>query len=211
MQFGIMEADTFFSLNDPLMALGTVYGFLWLLLAIIFVFSRAKGTGLPGIRLLALFYVFAGLYLIKSVVMAFINIPLPFNISLGMFGGGPPLWISLISLVAGSSLGWFIRRRSLRRGSRSAPSEAQLKEGSEARRGSSRARILSLIFPGLGQIYEGKPVWGLMIFMGLTFASMMVHVYGLVAGYLMIQLDMAMRPSLLDRITGWAQGGKPKN
>jgi hypothetical protein len=207
MQFGIMEADTFFSFSDPLMALGTVYGFLWLLLAILFVFSRAKGTGLPGIWLLALFYV-AGLYLIKAVVMAFINLPLPLNIHLGMFGGGPPLWLSLIGLVAGSSLGWLIRRRSLRRGSRSAALDPLLEKGSEARRGSSRARILSLIFPGLGQIYEGKPVWGLMIFIGLTVASWMLHVYGLVAGYLLIQVDLAMRPSLLDRVASWAKGGR---
>ena len=200
MRFWMMEADNFYTLSDPLMAAGTLYGCIWLFLALFFVLTRYRSGSLPPIWAAAIM-ILVGSYLEpRGSVLAFINILLPLNISLGMFGGGPPFWVSLVSAASGASAGWFVQRRRERSARRSEAFARPDSAGHAVGQGRLPALVLSLIFPGLGQAYCGNPFRGLAFFFGLTMMIFITRVSGFAVGYTLIQVDMLMRPSLIDRI-----------
>jgi hypothetical protein len=199
MQFGIIEADTFYRISDPLMGAGTFYSWIWLFLAIFLAITRYPTGKRPPAWALAATVLLA-IYLVpRSAVLAFINFPLPGNVSLGMFGG-PPIWPSLASVAAGALLGWQVRRRREEMARRSKAPGSRGRAGHSAGWARLRNVLLSFILPGLGQAYYGAPFRALGLFLGIAMMTGMAHAYGLIVVYAFIQADNLMRPSLIDRL-----------
>jgi len=185
MRFGIEMWDTFFSFSDPKMAIASVYGFIWLLLATILLVSRSREIRLPSIFSLLIFIPGGLFFVTHSAVMALINVFLPYNVYLGMFGGGPPLWLSASGMTSGLLIGWAISGWRRKISAQWAVTDSGLK-GRWDRKGT--AFVLSLLFPGLGQIYYGRYSGGLIGFVFLCLFSSIFRVWAFIVVYLVIQV-----------------------
>jgi len=165
---GITFLDTGFSFLDPQMACGAIYGYAWLLVGFLIIFSRFRNKRLFNLYAIA-GCAFVGLWFPKSFAVAVLNLFAEHDTSIGMPFGGPPLWLAFVSIMAGALLGWVAQKCS----------EAEYKR--------SHACLLSMIFPGLGQVYRGKLILGFGMLIGLCFTTQMFGLIGLLAAYVTIQ------------------------
>ena len=208
MQFGMMLVDTGFSFGNPQMALAAVYGSLWLLLAVFLVFARGDAA-FPKVPTLIV-YALIGLSIPNVVVLGVINMLAPSGITIGMPWGRPPLWLPLSSLIGGSLLGRIVRRRRDRQSARPEAQDPKSGPRLSFRQEYLRALVLSLVFPGTGQVYRQRALVGLLLFAGLALISSFFKMGGFVVGYTLIQVDNLMKPSLSDRIVTMMTGRRLK-
>lgn len=208
MQFGLISADTIFSFSDPTMAAGAIYGFLWLFLAAMALALRGRRTHFPNFMALSICALLGLFAVIRFAVMGLINMFLPINVSLGMLSN-PPLWFSAAGIMAGLLIGWtvsLIQGKAKERGTR-------LNSGDEGPRAGCRniktALVLSLFFPGMGQVYYGHYLMGLIAFLALCLFSGLFHIWGFIVGFLLIQTATVGNKTVSRLIDGLTNRTRP--
>ena len=203
---GIAFWDGFFSFNDPWMMAGAIYGCLWLALAVTLLVLRSRETGFPNLLRLSLYFLAGQFIVVPSIVLAIINASLPPNESFGLLSG-PPLWISTAGIAIGLVLGWTFRY------AQGKGSRAEKPNGPEGRaiglKSMPVALALSFCFPGLGQIYLGRFFLGLLALLALCFFTQMLHIWGFIAVFVLIQAALITNKALGRLLNGLRAGPGP--
>ena len=199
MRFGTIELwDTFFSFGDPKMVAGSIYGCLWLVLAVTLLVLRSRETRFPNFLSLSIYLLIGIFAVIHYAVMALINVSLPTNESVGLLSG-PPLWLSAAGISGGLLLAWMISEF---RG-KNAERKTFLGSKAEGRiagwKSVPMALTFSFFFPGMGQVYYGRYLAGLLGFLVLCFVSGFFKVWGFIAVFTLIQIATILNKPL-DRL-----------
>ena len=177
------------------MAGGAIYSYLWLFLSFFVIFSRLRNTRFFYLASIAV-CAFVGLWIPKAIVVAVINLFAGRSTHIGMPWGGPPLWPAFLSIVTGSALGWLAQKRNRLEARRSQLSGSPSLKRSKAKYERSYAMLLSIFFPGSGQVYGGALILGFVLLFGLSLATEMMKLFGFLTAYLFIQAATWVQRSL---------------